>query len=242
MKAPPLHERIRREIEAKILSGTWPPGARVPGEVELMAEYGCARMTVNKALSALAHAGLVDRRRRAGTFVARPRSQSMVLEITDLAREVVARGQTYGWQLQVRRETQSELPEMPGPVLEVEGVHLADGTPLAFEYRLISTAQVPEVLAADIAATAPGTWLLGHVPWTEAENRISATAASPALARALGIAVGDPCLTVTRRTWRGGSPVTLVHQHFVATRHELVARFGAVGAKGEKRNGAAGED
>jgi len=229
VKAPPLHERIRREIEAQILSGAWAPGARVPGEIDLMAQYGCARMTVNKALSALAHAGLVDRRRRAGTFVARPRSQSMVLEIADLAREVVARGQVYDWQLQSRRETQSELAEMPGPVLEVEGVHFADGTPLAFEHRLISTAQVPEVISADISATAPGTWLLGHVPWTEAENRISASAASPALARALGIAAGDPCLTVTRRTWRGGAAVTLVHQHFIAERHELVARFGAAG-------------
>ena len=229
MKAAPLHERIRREIEAQILSGAWPPGARVPGEIELMAQYGCARMTVNKALSALAQAGLVERRRRAGTFVARPRSQSMVLEIADLAREVTARGQAYGWRLLSRHEVLSTLPEMPGPVLELEGVHLADGTPLAFEHRLISTAQVPEVLAADLAATAPGTWLLSHVPWTEAENRISASAASPALARALNIAVGDPCLTVTRRTWRSGAPVTLVHQHFIAQRHELVARFGASG-------------
>lgn len=227
MKPAPLHERIRREIEAQILSGAWPPGARVAGEIELMAQYGCARMTVNKALSALAHAGLVERRRRAGTFVARPRSQSMVLEIADLAREVSARGQVYAWQLLARHATFSELSEMPGAVLEVEGVHLADGTPLAFEHRLISTVQVPEMLNADLAATAPGTWLLGHVPWTEAENRISATAASPALARALGIAAGDPCLTVTRRTWRGGEPVTLVHQHFIAERHELVARFGA---------------
>ena len=227
MKPAPLHERIRREIEAQILSGAWPPGARVPGEIELMAQHQCARMTVNKALSALAHAGLVERRRRAGTFVARPRSQSMVLEITDLAREVSARGQDYAWQLLTRIAAQSALPEMPGPVLEVEGVHLADGTPLAFEHRLISTAQVPQVLTADLAATAPGTWLLAHVPWTEAENRISASAASTALARALNIAVGDPCLTVTRRTWRGGEPVTLVHQHFIAQRHELVARFGA---------------
>ena len=227
MKPASLHERIRREIEAQILSGGWPPGARVPGEIELMAQYQCARMTVNKALSALAHAGLVERRRRAGTFVARPRSQSMVLEITDLAREVSARGPAYAWQMLSQREAISALPEMPGPVLELEGVHHADCTPLAFEHRLISTTQVAEVLAADLAATAPGTWLLGHVPWTQAENRISATAASPVLARALGIAPGDPCLTVTRRTWRGGEPVTLVHQHFVAARHELVARFGA---------------
>jgi GntR family histidine utilization transcriptional repressor len=118
---------------------------------------------------------------------------------------------------------------MPGNVLETEGVHYADHTPLAFEHRLISATQVPEILGTDLAATAPGTWLLAHVPWTEAENRITATAASPALAHALGIALGDPCLTVTRRTWRAAAPVTLVTQQFIAERHELVARFGATG-------------
>ena len=230
MTAPPLHARIRREIEAQILSGAWPPGTKVPGEVALMAQYGCARMTVNKALSALAGAGLVTRKRRAGTFVARPRAQSMVLEITDLAREVTARGQAYEWRLLRRTQRRSDHPEMPGNVLETEGVHYADYAPLAFEHRLISTAQVPGILTADLAQTAPGTWLLAHVPWTEAENRITATAASPALAQALGIAPGSPCLTVTRRTWRAAAPVTLVTQQFIAARHELVARFGASGA------------
>ena len=230
MTAPPLNERIRREIEAQILSGAWPPGTKVPGEVALMAQYGCARMTVNKALSALAGAGLVTRKRRAGTIVARPRAQSMVLEITDLAREVTARGQTYEWRLLRRAARQSDHAEMPGKVLETEGVHYADHAPLAFEQRLISAAQVPEILTADLAQTAPGTWLLAHVPWTEAENRITATAASPALARALGIAPGDACLSVTRRTWRAAAPVTLVTQHFIAARHELIARFGATEA------------
>ena len=230
MTAPPLHARIRREIEAQILSGAWPPGTKVPGEVALMAQYGCARMTVNKALSTLAGAGLVTRKRRAGTFVARPRAQSMVLEITDLAREVTARGQAYEWRLLRRTQRRSDHPEMPGNVLETEGVHYADYAPLAFEHRLISTAQVPGILTADLAQTAPGTWLLAHVPWTEAENRITATAASPALAQALGIAPGSPCLTVTRRTWRAAAPVTLVTQQFIAARHELVARFGASGA------------
>lgn len=224
----PISETIRRTIEAHILSGAWGPGHKVPSEAELASEYGCARMTANKAITALAEAGLVERRRRAGTFVARPRSQSMVLEITDLAREVAARGQSYAWQLAGRRDLPSGAPEIAGPVLEIEGVHLADGTPLAFEHRLVSTLQVPEIRSADLAATAPGTWLLAHVPWTEAENRITASAASQALAKALGIASGDPCLTVTRRTWRGGAAVTLVTQHFIASRHELVARFGAV--------------
>ena len=229
MTGPALHERIRLQIETQILCGAWPPGTKVPSEQVLMTQYGCARMTVNKALSALAGAGLVTRKRRAGTVVAQPRSQSMVLEITDLAREVKARDQAYEWRLLRRAERSSDHPEMPGRVLETEGVHYADDIPLAFEHRLVSTAQVPQILAADLVATAPGTWLLAHVPWTEAENRISATAASPALAQALGIAPGDACLTVTRRTWRAAAPVTLVSQHFIAARHELVARFGATG-------------
>ena len=119
---------------------------------------------------------------------------------------------------------------MPGQVLETEGVHYADHAPLAFEHRLTSSVQVPGILTADLAQTAPGTWLLANVPWTQAENRITADAASPALARALGIAPGDACLTITRRTWRAAAPVTLVTQHFIAERHELIARFGTTEA------------
>lgn len=63
-----LSVRIRGDIERRILSGEWPPGHRILYEHELMAEYGCARMTVNRVLSSLAEAGLIERRRRAGSF------------------------------------------------------------------------------------------------------------------------------------------------------------------------------
>ena len=84
----PLHERIRRDIETAILSGELQPGARLPVEHELMHQYACARMTVSKALSALASVGLIDRRKRAGSFVARPKVHSMVLDIPDLEQEI----------------------------------------------------------------------------------------------------------------------------------------------------------
>jgi GntR family histidine utilization transcriptional repressor len=58
-----LHRRIGADIERRILSGEWPPGARVPTEAELQAEYGCARMTVSKALTDLSARGAF---RRAG--------------------------------------------------------------------------------------------------------------------------------------------------------------------------------
>ncbi|MGH6996578.1 MAG: GntR family transcriptional regulator, partial [Phenylobacterium sp.] len=94
-----LHQRIRTDIEAKILSGELGPGDRIPFEHELTEQYGCSRMTVSKAISALAEAGLIERRRRAGSFVARPRVHSAVLDIPDLRAEIEGRGQAYRFEL-----------------------------------------------------------------------------------------------------------------------------------------------
>ena len=62
-----LHAQIRRDIEARIMSGEWKPGDRIPYEHQLMASYGCSRMTVNRALRMLMEVGLIESRRRAGT-------------------------------------------------------------------------------------------------------------------------------------------------------------------------------
>ena len=62
MKPPPLHDRIRQDIEGRIMSGVWEAGHRLPVEQQLMLEYGCSRMTVNKALAGLVEQGLLDRR------------------------------------------------------------------------------------------------------------------------------------------------------------------------------------
>src|SRR4051794_41920341 len=81
---PTLYKQIRLDIERRILTGEWPPGHRIPFEHELMARYGCARMTVSKALSELAQADLIERRRRAGTFVGRPKFLSAGPKIPEL--------------------------------------------------------------------------------------------------------------------------------------------------------------
>ena len=67
-KGVSLYQRILSDIRGRILSGEWQPGHRIPFEHELSAEYGCSRMTVNKAMSELARTGLIERRRRSGSF------------------------------------------------------------------------------------------------------------------------------------------------------------------------------
>lgn len=226
-----LHERIRQDFEARILSGELAPGDRLPTEQALMADYGCSRMTVNKALTALAGKGLVERRKKAGSFVARPRLHSMVLDIPDLAQQVADSGRRYGFRLtgrEVRRPHKADAERMPraGRVLDLTGVHEADGAPFAVEHRLVSVDAVPEIEPVDFKTQAPGGWLLRHVPWTEAETRILAVGADAAEAAALGIAPGAPCLCVERRTWRRQQSITFVRQLFVGDAYDMVARFG----------------
>jgi len=229
-----LHQRIHDDIRNRILSGEWMPGHRIASEHALMADYACSRMTVNKALTQLANAGLVERRRRAGTFVARPHPhlEQVALQIADIEAEVRARGLDYRFELlqrQLRGPRAGHVDEQAlaesGRILALDSRHLADGQPFALERRLIDPLAVPAAVEQDFTAQAPGSWLLRHVPWTRAEHRISAINADLAQARLLDVADGTACLVIERRTWRGEQPVTWVRQVFLGNFYDLVARF-----------------
>ncbi|UAL11633.1 histidine utilization repressor [Caulobacter segnis] len=229
----PLHQRIRSDIEAKIRSGEWAPGHRAPTEAELLDQYGCSRMTVNKAMTALVEAGLIVRRKRAGSFVARPKVHAPVLNIPDIQSEIIARGEAYAFRLlarAVRKADRDSAEEVElaagGKLLALEGVHDAGGRPFALEQRLVGLKAAPGMEAADFTEHPPGAWLLEHVAWTEAESRISAINADAADARLLALDEGAACLVVDRRTWREGQHVTRVRQVFPGEAYDLVARFG----------------
>jgi GntR family transcriptional regulator, histidine utilization repressor len=235
-KVAALYQRIRNDLEAKIMSGAWPPGYRVPFEHELMETYSCSRMTVNKVLSALADAGLVVRRRRAGSFVSRPRVQSAILQIPDLKAEVEKRGERYVYRLlDLRKRTVSPHDRarlgVDGriAVLALRCRHEAEGQPFAIEDRLINLQAVPDALKQDFSITPPNTWLVGHVPWTEAEHRITACNADQAVAADLAIDEGAACLVIERRTWRNGEPVTAVRIIHPGHLYDLIARFTPTG-------------
>lgn len=226
-----LHDTIRDDLEHRILSGDWAPGHKVPSELELSEEYGCSRMTVNKVMTQLAGAGLILRRRKVGSVVLPQKSQNAVLEIHDVKEEVLARGGWYRHKIMGRRRLDSAAGPLadglPGdrPVIAVTCLHFSDDAPFCHEDRIIYLDAVPEAETASFDATPPGAWLLTHVPWSEAENVIAAIDADDALAEALGIGPGDACLTMSRRTWKNGDPVTSVRFSYPGTAHRLTARF-----------------
>jgi GntR family histidine utilization transcriptional repressor len=177
------------------------------------------------------------RRRRAGTFVAVPRVEETVLEIHDIAAEVRAAGRRYDFdRLRQRRRPASGADarrlkvDEDAPVLAIQGVHRANGAPIALEERLINLRTVPHAAGQSFAGIAPGSWLLEEVPWTEAEHEIEAVNADPAAATLLAVQPGGACLRVMRRTWRGADSVTWVRLTFPGERHKLTGRFRAKSA------------
>ncbi|MBZ9639671.1 GntR family transcriptional regulator [Streptomyces sp. PSKA30] len=65
----PKYQRIAAELRAAIEAGEYGPGERLPGENDLMAAHGVARMTARQALGVLQAQGIVEARKGAGVFV-----------------------------------------------------------------------------------------------------------------------------------------------------------------------------
>jgi len=202
----------------RILSDEWPPGHRIPFEHELQEQFECSRMTVSKVTTQLAGAGLIERRRKAGSFVRHQQSQSAVLKIQDIRDEVVSTGAVYRYEIVSKRRLRANAVAAPKldlnsgeSVLEVICLHFAGERPFCVENRLINLIEVPEILKEDFASMPLGTWLSIHVPWTVAEHRIRAVVADASMAQWLQRPAGTACLVIERRTWRAERAVTSLH-------------------------------
>jgi GntR family histidine utilization transcriptional repressor len=235
-KELPRYAAIRRDLENAILSGRWPPGHKIPSEHALVARYECARMTVNRALVALAASGLIVRHRRAGSFVARPSTEESILEIHDIAAEAQRAGKPYRFELKARTVREAKAADVARmevasgtPVLALRSIHHVAGAPFAAEDRLVNLAGVPSARATDFGGTPPGSWLLAQMPWSRARHRISAVNADAETARNLKIARGTACLVVERETWLRDLPITQVQLIYPGERHHLLAHFSPAG-------------
>lgn len=63
------YPEIAHDLRERILSGELTPGARLPTQPELQAEYKASLMTVRRALDELAREGLVESKDKVGVFV-----------------------------------------------------------------------------------------------------------------------------------------------------------------------------
>lgn len=201
---------IRDALVARIQAGDLRAGALLPSEMELAAEFGVARATVSRALGDLAAAGVVERRRRAGTRVALAPVRRARLDIAQAPTAIAAEGKTYGYRLvdagyPVPKAVADHLGDA---VLGMLCLHLANGVPWQVEERWISLLAAPFASAETFADTPPGPRLMQDIPLTDAEIFFHASAINGDLARLMDVAEGTPSFVAERSTWSSDQPVT----------------------------------
>lgn len=77
-----LYDSIKDDLLSKIKDGTYPEGQTIPSELELAEIYGVSRPTIRQALQILVSDGYLEKRRRRGTVVTKPKvNQSFTMNI-----------------------------------------------------------------------------------------------------------------------------------------------------------------
>lgn len=214
-------QAIRDTVLQRIRRRDWPQGSLIPNEAELAQEFGCARSTVNRALRELAATGILERRRKAGTRVAATPARRATFEIPIIEREVESRGSRYGYVLiaQDMRPAPAHIRAQMGlphatELLQLQSLHLADGTPYIHEDRWIDPRAVPGILQVDLETISANKWLVQNIAYTDGALTLSAEQAGSTVAQYLHCAQGEPVFTMHRHTWANDMTITIVTQTY----------------------------
>jgi GntR family transcriptional regulator, histidine utilization repressor len=209
-------EGVRAEVLRRIRARAWPPGALIPGEEALAEEFGVARATVNRALRDLADAGVLSRKKRAGTRVAALPVRRARLEVPVIRLDVVGRGLAYDFKLLTDRLSPAPVPVTARLGLPegqemrfIETLHLAGGRPFVQETRWLNPAVLP-VPPPDFAVVSANEWLVTHVSLVSGDIAFTADPASRREAEVLGVPPGSALLVAERTTCGTAGPVTWV--------------------------------
>lgn len=213
-------QEVREAALARIRSGDWPAGGRIPDEADLARDWGCARATVNRALRELAAEGWLERRRKGGTRVPALPVRRAVFGIAIIRQEVEARGGAYGYRLladataPLPGAVAAALDVAPGaPWRHVVALHLADGAPYCVEDRWLDPAAAPAAVLFE--AQSANEWLVRTLAYARGSFAFAAVAADAATAAHLACAPGAALLALERATFaadgRAITQVRLLH-------------------------------
>ena len=223
---------VKAALRERIARGGWEPGVRLPSERELVQAYGCARMTVQRALRELEEEGLIERRQGSGSYVAELHPISNLLQVRDIHDEIRERGHVHATRVCTvarARADASTCAAMRLPrgarVFHVRLVHLENGVPIQLEDRHVNPALAPDLLERDFTRITPSFVLFEHAPLTEAEQVVEAVLADAEQARLLDVAEGSALLMVSRRTVSQGAVASVARLYHPGGRYRLIGRF-----------------
>ena len=140
--------QVRGILEA-LIDTELRPGDAIPSERALVVRLGVSRVTVRQAIADLVQGGVLERVHGKGTYVTGPQIDSR-LHLTSFSREMRDRGLLPATVVLAASEKPADddvayaLRIRPGrPVIRVERLRTADGTPIAYEVGHYPSSSVP---------------------------------------------------------------------------------------------------
>ena len=227
-----IKERIKTTIRNHIARGEWRANDPVPSETQLMSQFSVSRMTANQALRELASDGLVTRVKGSGTRVAQLYRLSSQLTLRDIKEDIESKGHTHSCQL-----IMLESIKAPAQISERLGllpkslvhhsliVHLQDQQPLQLEDRYVNPELAPHYAQQTFKNITPTSYLMQHVPVTNANFHIEACMPAAFEAALLKITQIDPCLVMYRTTRSAGLGASTAKLLYPASRYTFSGQF-----------------
>jgi GntR family transcriptional regulator len=203
----PLYHQLERALADRIASGSYGDG--LPGELELVAEFGVSRGTVRQALDRLSRRGLIVRRRGRGSFVAPIPLEYPVGRFYHFANEMSERGIAESSRVLARgvvrtpRRIARRLEISPDArCVRLVRLRLAGDRPL-----LLETSHIPEdlgraLLDADLTRGSIYDVLeAGGVRLNRVTEEVRSVALTGAEAGPFDLEAGAPALALERLAW-----------------------------------------
>lgn len=227
-----LWRHVADSIERGIADGSFPAGAKLPGETDLAETCRVNRHTVRRALATLAERGLVRAERGSGTYVEAPKLSYPLRSRTRFSEIVGAGGREPRGQLiassiePAPRELAKRLGLKTGAALtRLDVLRSADRTPICVATTWLSAERFAEA-ATVYEKTRSMTRLLAHYgikDYRRASTQVSAAIIDAGDAAKLDLALGRPILIVdSTDVDADGAPLLTSHSRFAAERVAFV--------------------
>jgi GntR family transcriptional regulator, phosphonate transport system regulatory protein len=227
-----LWRRIADELEQSIARGTYEPGSKLPGEMDIAQRFGVNRHTVRRAIAALAERGLVRAERGSGTFIEQRRIPYPIRPRTRFSEIVGGAGHAVSGRLiahateAAEGEVAKRLKLKPGtPVIRLEMLRHADRIPVCAGTTWLEANRFPGA-ARVYASVNSTTRMLAHFgirDYARKSTRVTAAIAEAADAAMLRVTLGRPLLVVDSVDVDAtGAPLLAIHARFAADRLEFV--------------------
>ena len=227
-----LWRRVADEIEQAIARGTYQPGTKLPGELDIASRLGVNRHTVRRAIAALAERGLVRAERGSGTYIEARRISYPIRARTRFSEIIGGAGRAVSGRLTAHTIEIAEaeiLQRLRLPVgttvVRLDLVRDADRVPICASTSWLPAQRFPDA-ARVYAATNSITKMLarfGVRDYSRKSTHVTAAIAGSADAASLKIAASRPVLVVESIDVDGDHrPILTTRARFAADRIELM--------------------